>query len=226
MFTYASEHTHELDGALAKAQGSYRKPIPNEDDNRGKKFANLSAILDAVREALSLNGLSFTQRIELMDEGQGSMILRTRLGHSSGQWTSSLARIIPTKTLRQEGNLIEIIKRRQAQLLLGVAPSQYDPVGFDDDGAEDHDLIAIESIKKPQSESQKALEPLKNTAALTQEQYTDLMTEIGKRDHILASLLSFYNVESAADIPRSEYLKAISKIRKIKDAEDKYLRDS
>lgn len=224
MFEYGSIECNYLDEALAKAQGAYKKPVPNEDNGAGNKFANLSSILDAVREALSQNGLSFSQRIELMDDGVGFSLLRTRLGHSSGQWTSSLARIGKAKTLRHEGNWLEIIKRRQAQLILGIAPSQHDPVAFDDDGAEEHEYQAIEEIKKPSSEVKRAIDPLDNPELITQDQYKDIMTEVGTRDHLLQNLLSFYQVESIADIKRSEYFKILSKIRNIKDAEDRFLR--
>ena len=71
-------------GAIAKAQGNYKRLIPNEDSSVGK-FANLQAILDATRESLSANAVSFFQYIQLLDEGSGAALLHTVLGHDSGQ---------------------------------------------------------------------------------------------------------------------------------------------
>lgn len=222
---YQSEMTDKLDESLAKAQGSYKKPYANEDDGRGNKFANLSAILDSVREALSSNQLSFRQRIELQEDG--STLLRTILGHSSGQWTSSIARVIKKKTMRNDGNTLEIIKRQQALLILGVAPSQHDPIFFDDDGIEEHEIVLIEEIKNPKSE-EKGITNVKHQSesCITSDQYKDILTEIGSRDHIARMLLEFYTIETIADLPRSQYFQALTKVRTIKDTEDKYLKRS
>ena len=55
--------------------------MPQEEN-----FANLQAILKATRESLSVNEIGFFQFIELLDEGSGAALLKTTLGHSSGQY--------------------------------------------------------------------------------------------------------------------------------------------
>src|SRR5690606_21221376 len=91
--------------ALSKAQGEYKPLIANEEGSGGM-FANLEAILSSVREALAKNGLAFYQTIDVLDHGEGASLLRTILGHASGQFISSLARIVPTTTNREMGRLL------------------------------------------------------------------------------------------------------------------------
>ena len=141
---YRSTEINEIMGALAKAQGNYKRLVANQNAPGGK-FANLQAILEAVRESLSENGLGFFQFIELLDEGSGGALLKTTIGHESGQYISSCARVVAGKTERQTGNIYEIHKRLHALMILGIAPSDNDPIAFDDNGeiiAEQH-LIAI-----------------------------------------------------------------------------------
>ncbi|HEY5267746.1 MAG TPA: hypothetical protein VII94_01275, partial [Candidatus Saccharimonadales bacterium] len=90
---YRSVDINEIMGAIAKAQGSY-KPLVANQDAPGGKFANLQAVLTAVRESLSMNGLGFFQFIELLDEGSGAALLKTTIGHESGQYISSCARVV------------------------------------------------------------------------------------------------------------------------------------
>ena len=90
---YRSEAINEIMGALSKAQGDYKPLVANQSVS-GRKFANLQAILDAVRDALSTNGLGFFQFIELLDEGSGATLLKTTIGHESGQYIYSCARVV------------------------------------------------------------------------------------------------------------------------------------
>ena len=120
--------------SLGKAQATY-KPLAANEDCPGGKFANLQAILDAVRESLANNNLGFYQHIELLDDGAGAALLRTIVGHESGQYISSCARIIPGKNERQTGNIYETYKRLHALMVLGIAPSKNDPFAFDDGGS-------------------------------------------------------------------------------------------
>ncbi len=147
---YRSSEINEIMGALSKAQGSYKKLVANQDAPGGK-FSNLQSILEAVRESLAKNGLGFFQFIELLDEGSGASLLKTTIGHESGQYISSCARVVTGKTERQTGNIYEIHKRLHALMILGIAPSNNDPVAFDDNGelmAEQH---LISSLRKPDS---------------------------------------------------------------------------
>ncbi len=82
-----SEQINELAAALAKAQGAMKNAAMNRINPHFKsKYADLSAVLDAIRSPLSVNGLSIVQTIEVKET---SMLLRTILMHSSGQFITT-----------------------------------------------------------------------------------------------------------------------------------------
>lgn len=215
---HRSQEINHIMGALSKAQGSYKKLVPNEEAPGGK-FANLSAILDAVRESLSLNGLAFYQHIELLDEGSGAALLRTILGHESGQFISSTARIVRAKNERQTGNIFEIHKRFHALMVLGIAPSSNDPFAFDDNGESLAEEQLIEELRKPKKPN--TIE-IKSNETINNEQYNELLIELDGFQEIAKDILEVYNIETLADLPREEYHKTRSKILKIKRTQEEY----
>lgn len=217
---YRSGEIDKAMGAFAKAQGSYKPLIANEWA-AGAKFANLKAILDSVREALSMNGLAFYQYIELLDEGSGAALLKSVLGHESGQYISSCARVITGKTDRQTGNIYEIHKRFHALMLLGIAPSENDPLSFDDNGSELGDQALIDRVRKPKEQNRV---PIDRTDIINNDQYTELMIELDGHEDIAKDIMEVYNISTIADLPRDEYHKAQAKIRHIKKTTEDYLR--
>ena len=217
---YRSEAINEIMGALSKAQGDY-KPLVANQSVAGRKFANLQAILDAVRDALSTNGLGFFQFIELLDEGSGATLLKTTIGHESGQYISSCARVVAGKTDRQTGNIYEVHKRLHALMLLGIAPSDNDPIAFDDNGemmAENH-LIA--SLRKPDSPQK---EEIDHNDVINAHQYSELLIELNGFEKIAKDIMETYDIRTLADLPATEYHKARSKILKIKRTQEEYMR--
>jgi hypothetical protein len=217
---YRSEAINEIMGALSKAQGDYKPLVANQSVS-GRKFANLQAILDAVRDALSTNGLGFFQFIELLDEGSGAALLKTTIGHESGQYISSCARVVAGKTDRQTGNIYEVHKRLHALMLLGIAPSDNDPIAFDDNGemmAENH-LIA--SLRKPDSPQK---EEIDHNDVINAHQYSELLIELNGFEKIAKDIMETYDIRTLADLPATEYHKARSKILKIKRTQEEYMR--
>ena len=217
---YRSEAINEIMGALSKAQGDYKPLVANQSVS-GRKFANLQAILDAVRDALSTNGLGFFQFIELLDEGSGAALLKTTIGHESGQYISSCARVVAGKTDRQTGNIYEVHKRLHALMLLGIAPSDNDPIAFDDNGemmAENH-LIA--SLRKPDSPQK---EEIDHNDVINAHQYSELLIELNGFEKIAKDIMETYDIHTLADLPSAEYHKARSKILKIKRTQEEYMR--
>lgn len=217
---YRSSEINEIMGAIAKAQGSYKYLVANQDAPGGK-FANLQAILEAVRESLACNGLGFFQFIELLDEGSGAALLKTTIGHSSGQYISSCARVVPGKTERQTGNIYEIHKRLHALMLLGIAPSDNDPIAFDDNGemmAEQH-LVA--SLRKPDSPQKQEID---RNDVINKTQYEELLIELNGFEKIARDIMEVYDIRTLADLPATEYHRARSKILKIKRTQEEYLR--
>ena len=217
---YRSSEINEIMGALSSAQGSYKRLVANQDAPGGK-FANLQAILDAVRESLASNELGFFQFIELLDEGSGAALLKTTIGHSSGQYISSCARVIMGKTERQTGNIYEIHKRLHALMLLGIAPSDNDPIAFDDNGeimAEQH---LISSLRKPDSPQK---EEIDRSDVVNKTQYDELLIELSGFDKIAKDIMEVYDIRTLADLPAGEYHRARDKIRKIKRTQEDYMR--
>lgn len=215
--TYRSSDINHLICSLSKAQGSYKALVPNEDAPGGK-FANLSAILDSVRESLSSNGLGFFQYIELQDEGSGAGLLRTVLAHESGQFISSCARVITGSTERTTGNIYEIHKRFHALMLLGVAPSKHDPMAFDDNGVELADSALMEKIRKPKDNKP----VIDRTDVINKDQYNELIIELDGYETIAKDIMETYGIETIADLPKEEYHKARSRIFKIKKTHEEY----
>jgi len=211
-----SQEMGSLIGALAKAQGAYKKPIPNETSNDGK-FANLEAILLAVKEALSTNGLAFYQEIELLDQGSGAALLITTVGHESGQFISSSTRVVTGKTDRSTGNTLEIHKRIQARMLLGIAPTGNDPAAFDDNGQQQAEEHLIEKIKQPKNER-----VLDTTKVISKDSYNNMLIELDGFPDLANDIMTTYKITTLADLPNEVYHDALAKIRRIKRTLEDY----
>lgn len=207
-------------GALAKAQGSYKRLVANQDAPGGK-FANLQAILEAVRESLASNGLGFFQFIELLDEGSGASLLKSTLGHSSGQYISSCARVVVGKTVRETGNIYEVHKRLHALMLLGIAPSNNDPIAFDDNGEMIAEQHLISSLRKPDAPDKETID---HNDVINKTQYEELLIELSGFDKIAKDIMEVYDIHTLADLPASEYHRARAKILKIKRTQEEYSR--
>ena len=215
---YRSEQIGALIVALGKAQASYKTLIANEDGPRGK-FANLQAILAATKESLAANALGFYQHVELLDEGAGATILWTMLGHETDQFIASCARIILGKTDRETGNTLEIHKRLHALMILGIAPSSSDPVAFDDGGILQAENHLIETLRKPK---EPVKEKIDYNDVVNNEQYNELLIELEGYSEITKDIMQYYDIETLANLPRSEYHKALAKVRKIKRTAEEY----
>lgn len=217
-FKEESQEVGLLMGALAKAQGSYKKLIPNEKSAKGP-YANLEAILLATREALSKNAIAFTQNIRLLDEGSGAALLITSIYHDSGQYKSSLTRVFTGKTDRATGISQEIHKRLQAMMLLGIAPSKNDPIAYDDDGGEQEEDQLLNRIIKQEKET--TVDP---DTVINKAEYQQLIIALGNEELIAKDIMRIYKLETLADMPKEVYQDALAKVRRIKKNQDEYER--
>ena len=215
---YRSAEIGILFGALAKAQGAYLRPVPNQR-SPGGEFANLASILEATRPALSANALSFNFYQELLDSGSGACILWTTLGHESGQWMKSCSRVVSSGTFREIFNAIENYKRLSACNMLGIAPAGKDPLLFDDDGIEELDKQTVKNMRTPIDKRPKKSE---HADVITQDQYDDLMFELEGYEEIAENMQQVYRIKTIADLPRSELYFAKEKIRELKKTYDDY----
>lgn len=127
----------ELFGALAEAQGEFG-PIERTLTARIKSkreggadysynYAPLDEVLTAVRPALSRHGIAVMQ---FPLTRAGSVVVRTMLGHKSGQWIRNDCVVSSVSTAPQDvGGAITYARRYGLQAIIGVAPDH------DDDGA-------------------------------------------------------------------------------------------
>lgn len=122
-----SEQINELAAALAKAQGQMRPASKNTvNPHFRNRYADLASVVDALREPLSANGLSYTQ---LVGHAEGSVLVETVLMHSSGQWLSSELALRPAKADAQGvASAITYGRRYSLQAIAGLASDD------DDDG--------------------------------------------------------------------------------------------
>lgn len=91
-----SDQLDQLAPAIAKAQGEFLTAKKDKDNPFFKsKYADMEAVVEATRPALSKNGLSVVQSVFRMDDTHTYLI--TLLLHASGQWIKSKAQINPQK---------------------------------------------------------------------------------------------------------------------------------
>lgn len=123
----SSEETDKLDAALAKAQAEIRGAVKDSQNPHFRsQYADLFAVSEACREALSKNGIAVSQLPRKID---GKPHIVTRLAHA-GQWLRGEYEIRPTKDDPQGvGSAITYARRYSLAAMAGVAPR-----GDDDDG--------------------------------------------------------------------------------------------
>ena len=122
-----SDSIKEFAKALAQAQKEMtfaKKDAANPFFK--SKYADLAAVVDAIKFPLSNNGLSYSQGTDI-DE-HGGVIVETLLMHSSGEWIEGRLRMMPVKADPQGiGSCITYARRYGLQAIVGIPAD-------DDDG--------------------------------------------------------------------------------------------
>lgn len=121
-----SESLVKIAPALVKAQEAIKAAIKDATNPHFRsKYADLGAVVEAVKPALVANGLTFLQGVE---DAEGGVKIETMLLHTSGEWISSTMRIPASKQDAQGyGSAITYGRRYGLQSMCGV-PAE------DDDG--------------------------------------------------------------------------------------------
>lgn len=120
----------ELGQALAKAQAGFSHPSKSRTVDVGNyrySYAELPAVLDAVRPALATNGLSVLQPVEV----RGTHVrVWTMLLHTSGEWLRT-ALVLQADSPKPQaiGSAITYGRRYGLSAMLGIAADE------DEDGA-------------------------------------------------------------------------------------------
>lgn len=159
-----SEQINELAAALAKAQGAMSNASKNRVNPHFKsQYADLAAVLDAIRAPLAANGLSFTQTMGFNEHGH--FLLRTMLLHSSGQFITTEYPLPSTGTPQQMGASQTYARRYSLAAIVGVAQD-------DDDG---NTAIEHKPEHKPEAKPTPRISPqdLKDVQVMIEETGTD-----------------------------------------------------
>jgi len=121
-----SESIKEIAAALCKAQRAMGAAI--KDSNNpffNSRYADLASIIDAIKEPLSGNGLSYVQ---VANHISGEVVVETILMHTSGEWILGSLAMKPTKDDPQGvGSCITYARRYGLQAMVGIPAD-------DDDG--------------------------------------------------------------------------------------------
>jgi hypothetical protein len=181
-----SETIADLAAALTKAQATLEGAAKGKVNPAFKsKYADLAAVWDACREALTANGLSVVQAPGPMIEN--CMSLTTMLLHSSGQWISETLTIPLTKTDAQGyGSATTYARRYALAAMVGVSPE-------DDDG---------------NGASQLSRSPSPPTGVISGEQLEELQDLAGDVGADVPKFCQYLKVSSLAAIPANEFSRA------------------
>lgn len=195
---YRSEEIKELTTALCKAQSEMEIAELNKANPYFKsRYADFQSVVDASRRCLAKYGFSVTQPITT--EEDGNAYLNTILMHSSGQWVASKMRINPAKNdIQSISSHITYLRRICYASLIGVV------TGEDDDDGE----AAVAPTRNPEYK--------KPTGYITQEQLEQLHFELEGHPDLCERLLKSYNINSLAEIEKSNFIPLIKRIQDIK----------
>ena len=115
-----SENVDLISAALVKAQGVMKAATYNKVNPHFKnKYADLAAVIDAVRKPMAENGLGFTQTMYATDT---ALFLTTTLRHTSGQWISSEYPLPMGAIPQQLGSALTYARRYSCPRLLASPP--------------------------------------------------------------------------------------------------------
>src|SRR4030043_268043 len=150
-----SETVGQIAKALSLAQSQF-KPIKRESVNPfyKSKYADLAAIIEATKDALTANGLTVTQ---LIQPSPDHVAIETMLIHGSGEWLKSMIELKPKADDPQAfGSACTYARRYALGAILGVASE-------DDDDAN-------EATKPKASTTTKPFKPNPTATDITREQ--------------------------------------------------------
>jgi hypothetical protein len=190
---YISTETNELFAALAKAQSDMSLANKSGYNAHWKNgYATLESFIHASRESLTKNGLCIIQQLHVHTEY--NLILRTILGHSSGQWIQSIFPIAPDKPdIQSFGKYLTYIKRYAYASLIVIGTGEED-----DDGEEDR----------------KSHEVQQKTISSYQEQI--LQRELQHQpEEFTGTFLFSLGISKLSDLPQSKYQSSLETIKKI-----------
>ena len=151
-----SENINEIAKAMSVAQSQMTVAELNSTNPHFKsKYSNLDSVIDAFRNPLTNNGLTFWQDVVCQD---CIAMITTRIAHVSGQWVEFGPLCVPAtkKDAHGIGSAITYGKRYALCAAMGVAPGE-----VDDDGNA--------AVAKPEKVKEEKKEPVALTKSQTKE---------------------------------------------------------
>src|SRR6188474_3011197 len=122
----SSDRLNEIGKALATAQAEIEHAsASSENPHFHSKYADLAAIIDAIRAPLARNGIARHQALFSSGKEIG---VRTMLIHTSGQWIASTVWCTSPGTPQGLGSVVTYLRRYSLAAAVGLAQ--------DDDDAE------------------------------------------------------------------------------------------
>jgi hypothetical protein len=166
-------------------------------------------LIKETRIPLTNNGLSVLQQIVTNSDGQ--RVLNTVLAHESGQWIESNIVLSPSKNdIKSIESYTNFMRRLVYGSIVGIVSE-----GDDDDGeiemAQAREIVA----KGPSNKYDPKRESFES---ITKEQLEELEYELAEYPDIGESVLDGLRIISLADMPKSQYMKSMTRIREIKQA--------
>lgn len=149
-----SAQIEKIAAALATAQSQY-KPLKATSTADAEKYtynyADLAAVLDAVRPALNGQGIAILQGTSVVVRDQKTWLhVFTRLLHQSGQWIETQLRLPITDLAPQKfGGLMSYLRRYSLNAVAGVAAEDND--GADDEPQSRHTQQRTRGASRPAS---------------------------------------------------------------------------
>lgn len=145
-----SESIKNIAVAMNKAQSEMSGAHKGSNNPFFKsKYADLSAVVQAVKEPFANNGLSYVQ---FPIEENGRIGVETILMHSSGEWLSNSFTVQLSKQDAQgAGSAITYCRRYGLQAVAGIPSDDDDGNAASSKGPSKDDLAWVEAIKNGQS---------------------------------------------------------------------------
>jgi hypothetical protein len=168
--------------AFAEIEGATKGAI---NPHFGKKYADLGAVLAAIKPALIAHGLFFTQRSQPSQDG---VIVETVLHHSGGEQMELGALFVPAdkRDAQKFGSALSYARRYALMTAFGV-PAE------DDDGN-----AAVKAGPAPSS------------AAVSDAQFRELQSAVDRTGADLARFCSYFQVPSLKAVPANRFTEAMA----------------
>lgn len=204
----------ELYKALSLAQGQMPPVVAAGENPYWKQpFVMYDDLRRAANPSLSENGLSVADRSYYNDDGQE--IMEMTIHHTSGASIPSIRKVIPPKSDTKTYESYKMQLRKD--MFMGLVGITY--ADADDDGEYANRSLRAKEEKGVALNTK--YDPKKNKLeTITKEQLEELEYELGDHVDVAEQVLDALKIQALADMPKSQYMTAMRRIREIKKLRD------